>query len=73
MSTSGKIKAFCVVKQGKKVVSKKTLVLTPAQFKEQITTEKKRARFKAGRLVRVRREGKLFQYYGEENRRAQAA
>lgn len=42
--------------------AKKTLHLTAAEFKETITTEKKRARFRAGRLVRVRQDGKVLKY-----------
>lgn len=65
MSTS-KVKASLVIKTGDKVVQKKTLILTPKQIEEQITTAKKRAKFRAGRRVNVRREGKVYQYRKEE-------
>jgi hypothetical protein len=68
MSTS-KITVFQLVKSGKKEQVKK-LVLTPDKFKEIITTKKKQERFKAGRLVRVRQDGELRQYFGQDNRRA---
>lgn len=66
------MKAFCVTKQGKKEITKK-LNLTPAQLEKEITTAIKRAKFKAGRIVKVRREGKVFRYYSEDNKRAGAS
>lgn len=64
MSTN-KIPVFEI--KGKSV---KKMLLTPDKFREVITTEPKRKRFKAGRLVRVRSGGELHKYFGPDNRRA---
>ena len=41
---------------------KKTLRLSPKQFNETITTDKKRTKIRSGRRVVVSREGKKYHY-----------
>lgn len=70
MSTSS-IKVFQVQKQGSKLVTK-PVTLTKAKYEETFT-EKKRAKLKAGRKARVRRDGKVLEYVGPTNKLAQAS
>lgn len=67
MSTS-KVKVYELVRKGSSEGTK-SRVLTLSQFNNTFTTTKKRARFRAGRTVRVRRNGVLHRYFGEANHR----
>jgi hypothetical protein len=62
MSASSRIHIVQVLGGGKT----KRLSLTPAQFRETVTTAKKRERFNRGRMVRVRQEGRVLRYKKEE-------